>query len=1045
MKTLPRNRKPAQRYRAGQTLIMALFVLGILLVLGFVFIGVINQNIRRAGTARGRAVVNDLAEAGIRYAHNQLVYSAQGADFRLAPTGPVNLRDPDLDYLRLDPDGNPNNGDQGGPDGFGSYSRVNFPGGRALVRVRWAPSETANFSGTTPETLRQPAKAHNYLIIESIGREGRVTANDPTTLLNSDRRESRKLVAFASMGMLEAARFIHNKDRVSRPADIGMPTDMGLRFEGLNVSPPVFLGGLSTVLNFTNPVTPSVNPVPSGGSLISNADLQVHGNVTAFLNASLGESWLINGNIAGADANAVLTIRRAAWNAATSSWDVTSTGLANGTGPSLNSKNGNFSTVGGVLRDAFPGADAQGYVRSTQFNAPPLISTLDPVTGRSRFEDLTRDSGALGPAGNIGRFGHGQGVWVSNPSDRQNRSEETGREDVGTAESLVYDWFNPNNGQGNSGWQGPFYVPRGAYLQLVSDGFIIVRDARSEPNERTWRRPDGTNTGSSFIRYRIGDPDGAGPIRQPYIINSFTPGVNINDPNPDFSRGAPFNGVVMFDGNVRMRGVIPSDLQLTVVTNATAYIEGSVTKGLVGNRWTAFDPVQPVAVDARMARPSKSMLMIMAKEYVAVNSTMFFGPPTSQSLEEVSEAPGALAYNPIRVREAGGTLDLNFEMLLDPATPGSVATNPSSWELFGFGPGATQGYREFGNGSSPGNFIEPKMLATYAMDDGPAPFTFMSMDVNIGIGNATNPSTYLFPMDPVFPYNSASGQGPYVPGYTTPGYTTPNWIPLLGQGSESWQRYPKFETAAYPLVSFGGTTHNFPLLTMNAPQGKYRILSQEGNTLTFRHNNVGSTATNDWLLARVAVVPHDIRIEAAVYAEEGSFAYIPGNWFNPNPNDTRQLYTQRAAAVGAALANQERRENFGAHPDTPFYGEPIDVKVTIVGSVTENMPLPIGSQAEWLKKWGWIPRWSGATNRLLPTSHVPNGYDIRSSGQDRYVPNLYLVYDPALGTGRTSGYDVPVGSNTSQYIRRDDYGRPLPPMPRLPVSPTLSYFGEVLP
>jgi hypothetical protein len=56
-----------------------------------------------------------------------------------------------------------------------------------------------------------------------------------------------------------------------------------------------------------------------------------------------------------------------------------------------------------------------------------------------------------------------------------------------------------------------------------------------------------------------------------------------------------------------------------------------------------------------------------------------------------------------------------------------------------------------------------------------------------------------------------------------------------------------------------------------------------------------------------------------------------------------------------------------------------------------------------------------------------------------------LGHDPALSTGRTSGFDLPVGSDTSKYLRRDAYGRPLPPMPRLPVSPTLSYFGEVLP
>jgi hypothetical protein len=1030
MKYVPRHRRSAK----GQTLIMALFVMGILLVLGFVFIGVINQNIRRAGVAQQRSASNDLAEAGIRFAHHQLLFGVQGADFRLTPTPPL-PRDPDLEFLQPDPDG-PANGDQGGPDGLGAYTRVNFANGRALVRVRYAPSDTILFTNTPSGQLRQPGRARSYLIIEAVGKVGRVSPNDPTTVLGADRRESRKLIAFASIGMLEHGQFITNKDRVNRPAEIGVPRDFGARYQddastNLNgeVLVPTVLGSDVAIPRYVN--VGGFDIAPFGGSLFSNADLEIHGSVLANLNYTLGDSILVNGRISGADDQAQLIVRRTNWNNGTGTWNpATVTTLRNATNPSLDSRRGTFFTLMGVLRDGYEGADGDGWARAVQRKDPPSTNEPDPVTGRTRYDELTRLSGALLSSGNSGRFGHGQGVYVNNGQDRQIRSDESGRIEAGSSESLLYDWFNPNNGQANSGWQGPYYVPRGAVVQLQYDGFSIRRDARATGNERTWRRPDGSNTGATEIRYRIGP----GPGGRPYIVNTFTPGVNINAASVNYGLGQPFNGVLLFDGNVRVRGVIPTDVQLTLVSRATVYVEGSITKGIVESPMTTGSSASWGF--SRLTRPSRSALMLIAKEYVAVNTTMFFGPGPSQQLEEVNESPGALAWNPVRVREAGGTLGLRHEQLLDPEAAGATPTNPASWSPFVWGPNAGNGYLEIGSG----NYIEPKLLLSHTMDDGPAPFTFMSMDVNFGIGSPGNPSTYLFPMSPVFPWNSASGQGPYAPGYTTPGYSTPNYIPIYGLGSESWQRYPKFESAGFSLVSALGTTFSFPTLNLDAPQGRYRLLVQETNDLSFRHNNVGPGATNDWLLARGAVTPHDIRVEAALFAEEGSFVVIPGNWFNANPNDTRIAYENRVAAVGRAAADQERRDSFGAHPQMPFHGEPLDVRVTVVGSITQNMPLPISRQSEWLRKWGWIPRRMGGANEI-PSRHVPAGYTVGNASP--YVPNLYLIYDPALATGRTSGFDLP--SNPSPYIRTDNFGRPLPPMPRLPVSPTLSYFGEVLP
>ena len=114
----------------GQTLIIALLILGVLLIVGFVFLGLISRNIATQVRSNQRSVGNDLAEAGVRFAHGQLLRNS--ADWRIALTPGVSNRDPDYELLKA-----------GGPDGLGNYGRVNFDQGRALVRVRYGPSRTS--------------------------------------------------------------------------------------------------------------------------------------------------------------------------------------------------------------------------------------------------------------------------------------------------------------------------------------------------------------------------------------------------------------------------------------------------------------------------------------------------------------------------------------------------------------------------------------------------------------------------------------------------------------------------------------------------------------------------------------------------------------------------------------------------------------------------------------------------------------------------------------------------------------------------------------
>lgn len=1006
---------------SGQTLIAAMIVLGVLMIVGFVFVGVVGRNIFQSGTSRHRSQSYDLAQAGIRYAHAQMLNSVDGADWRPVPTLPFSARDPDLEYLNPDPDANPNNGDQGGPDGKGAYTRVNYGTGRFLVRVRYAPSDAELFSTAQNGPLRKPGKARDYIIVESVGRIGNVNPQDPTTQLGKEKRETAKLIAFVSIGIIEHAMYITNADRTSNAAEVGTAYPLGARFGNIAVEVPWIIGYDMPMFNFGNPPTPTIGRVGLGGGLYANCDVSLSGQTIATMNQELGDAWLSSGTFRGIDNSAQLVINR--WTYVTGpGWQNNVSTLTNAGAPSLDSRSGNFSTIFGTIRDAMEGTDQASYWRAVGPKASPSIIRLDPETGLTRYYQATRNSGVLTLAGQDGRFGHGRGVYVNNTQDRQMHADEEGREGAGSAESLVYDWFHPNNGQANTGWVGPYYIPRGAYLLFDPEGFTIVRDPRATGQERTWKRRDGSDTGSPTIRFRIGLVGG-----RPYIINTYTPGVNIGDPNPNFSLGRPFNGVLYFEGNVRVRGPIPTDVQMTVVSNATIYVEGSITKGVVRNH--VSDPSGPPSPPDRLNRPSRSMLMLMAKDYVALNPTMFFGPSVGQSLEEVSESANPVAWNPLRVR-VGSTFTFRGEFLWDPAS-GSGPGLPNTWESF------AEGYVNAGNLAQA---LKSKLVISHATDDGAAPFTFMSMYVNYGLPTPD----YFFAQVP--------------PNSAAPYFNPPNaWAAIYGLGSETWQRYPKFETTGFDLLDPAtmSVQNNGFLIKANAPAsyGDYSINVADFNDFTLRHNQIGVGATNDYILGRAAIFPFDIRIEASMFAEQGSFAVIPGNWFNPNPNDTRSLFEQRIADFQAApynlnlpqavaRATAERRENFGSGPEMPFFGEPLDVKISMFGAISQNMPLPMSYQAEWQRKWGWIPKqtgyqWDTGTNQpvLIPTSHNHPLFDVMAGAN--YVPNLTLTYDPGLATATWNGFG-------GDYLRRDAYGRPLPPMPALPVSPALSYFGEIL-
>lgn len=1080
--------------RSGQTLVIAIIILGILMILGFAFAGIISRNISESGRSRGRSVATDLARAGAEYAHFQLRYSELGADWHPAPTPPAFdaagfTKDPDALYLRPADPTNPfsndpklaNVPDQGGPDGYGPYTRVFFDRGRALLRVRYAPFQYDAFRDPNGQ-LRQPGKARNYLTIEVVGRPGELRTNgrtDPSlelpervkvtnfaTLLekttelaklqgiNNTLTNSRKLIAFASIGIIETAKYITNKDHVTRPAEYGFPT--GREVANPNRPTPgdqvgVGVGYGDAQAPYANnpddirPVVgtvaigqafPEVNfgkannwtTIPGLGSVYCNADLTLYGQFDLVLNESYGDAMNVVGRIRPANSESGLRVSRTYYDRATDQWR--SDFGANGStinnpllvsGAALDSDQPVFSTIGGILRDGMATPDAAGYVRGIPYKSPPSILTVDPQNKQNRFLMITRESGRIVNNINLGRFGYGRGVYVDS-NERGNSNSEDERVVSGAVKALMNDWLNPNN-TASQGWKGPYYIPLASYLRLLPDGFEIIRDTRSRLPY--WRLPNGQSSGQTKIRYRIRSvryPTLADPFR-PMILNSIQnptlaglPGATLTD--NDFRQfGQLFNGVAYFEGDVRVRGVIPTDHQLTIVSMGSVYVEGSITKGVI-------DELTGLPIN----RPSRSTLMLSARDYVCLNPTMFFGPAAGENVDEKNENAVPDVPNPFELKLEDPDLVLESQFLLDPSTPASLGgnpVNPATWL-----PYANHYVAAGSNVNLPANML----VSSSADDNGPA---FVSLDVlpnSYALNGTWN--SYLFPRDLTF--------GPQVRRFNAAAefFTGVTNIPVYGLGDPTLNSYPKFETVEFPIVTSQFNFNQRKLVPTNGALGTFEAAVQDPTLFRVRMNGIGRTPMKNFVGAHTAIAPHEIRIEAAMFAEEGSFFVIPGSWFNTSSQDTRRNWLDRSGTglypgMTDDQANERRFELFGHTPSVPFFNEPLDVKISIVGAVSENMPAPISAQAEWLKKWGWIPRQLGSTGLRIPVSHTSG----LNTNLVPAIPNLTLTYDPVLAA---SGVWDPVSSSTLP-IRTDEYGWSLPPMPRLPVSPTLAYFGEVNP
>ena len=958
----------------GQTLVIAIMVMFIVAMISAVFIAMVARNLLRSSRSSNVSSVSQIAEAGIRYADMMLTSSEEGADWRPKPdnlgieqtsdlpnpaatpqvmpvteAGWTTYRDknPDFKWTRaywpeeLREAGVTTGMGYAGPTG--GFTTFETGQGRFLLRISYNPNPDDPLS--------------KYIKIESIGRWGIVDKDDPTTWTPAGNASMRReITAYKPMGITDHLRFITNKDNRSM--------DFGLGCPGFNVT---FGRGIRA---------------PFDASGVRGAPIRVNGNLKWYANPSYDAIKIYlrgvadtnganNGNpipidkieVAG-DVKIDNIDTEVQFNRITKS----GTSLAqSGTYYLKQSDDRNFSTRGGFYRDGSDLTDSDRMARGVKRIEPPLVDQPDPTGTSTRYRLLTLNSGERIGRFVRGRYGWGRGVYINNSRDLQPESET-----LFGGYTLRTDWLKPGFFFGKEGsWKGPYYIPPAAVITLYPD--------KTDDNGQYYFTITRTDTNASGVRADWYDPWGhrrpdfgqtiAMPYPDPVNGRTFYKDVynnadGINDNDADVLVDG--NGVIYAEGNIRIRGMLPPDMQLTVVSNGTIYIDGNLLKyrnpsiDIEDNDpWRGLD----TAGTSNTNTGSKCGLALLARENICVNTTQFFSPMNSINSDNVgSDARnGQPPYHVIINNQPDSQLRCGFEF---GPWESEVGNNPIWWMLF------LRHSGQYGSSYMNAWLNSSPTVADYGMLHLNSDFTILG----------TSPYTFnRFTMLP-----------PHVWGVGDRNFTM-GGDSGAGIGSS-------FVCDAFPLTD----TLNAYLKTKPGAQNLLQIALDK---TSFTRNN--------YLMGGLAIQPMDIRIEAILYAQEGSFFVLPGNWFNPNPADTLLEYQTKTPPSRPP----------GVKDVFPYFGVPLDVRIIIDGAVSENIPAAIGDVEEWMAKWGSIPDEYGSSGLL--TTHPGEG--------------LTFLYDDHVGWPLKK-----LQPGLQNAIRTDNYGRPLPLAPRLPVSGSLIYFGDVM-
>jgi len=909
---------------------------------------------------------------------------------------------------------------------LGGFTRIPLKGGRALVRVTYEPN---------------PQDPNSNLVkIESIGRTGEIgNGSDPTVFVQNGvaPRLRSELVGFKQLGLTDYEIFVTNKTRSFNEAVIGSgPTGVPVATVLGDPTLSQYPSGLSSEAS----VTGGRNRL-FGASVRSNTSIKFVGDVFLYVGARGIDDRLKTDGVETSGSINLEATRDVNGDGVIDNKDLSAflnqpiDAVPSAVNAILASSDPKFNSFSGKLRDGSENPDVNGFTRKMPRLEPPVIDTF--VGGVLRYRAITKNSGTWvnGSSGryNTGEIGWGRNVYIDNSDDLQRESVSGNSGGY----SLRSDWLNPNAQFGRGYWQGPFYNPPGILVEGLGNRIRITRF-----DDKSFYLPNGqslTQQGGKVMEIPLSDlertnyqlPDGTTINIFPLAHDGDEPG----DTNKGFGDKNSYgvNLVIMAEGNVKVRGVFGAVTNNTITSESSSELKVGRVHLTVVTGGTAYLEGNVVKGDgytdgSTTTLERASSIAILAKDYVCVNTTKFMTPQNQVNVwTRFSQNIDAFD---VELGQTRPSYDMGFNYAFSPSF-----------------------YQSSGAASPLFLFLRHSALA-------PGP-TF----INLLLNPAVNTLPYQF---------NAVG----MPSATYP--LGLKYLPgsLLTPTSDASAISPRFEQKGFPL----------DVTTLQTAPGYDNVLRFLLDTTAASNNsNIFSGGSTDYLLGGAMVAPMDIRIEAVLYAQEKSFFVIPGYTFNPDPTDTRQNFlatgqrpSYNIAPNGALLDSPTEIAQKNAFP---FYGEPVDVRLTIQGSVVQNYTASSGDQAAWMARWGYVPASYGSSGQSVPDIHL-NGVDPLGTGTYRvdYSPGtnrasqfrspqestagvargLRYLYDPALAYPYLNPTTEDLDNRNNRLVRamRSNKYAPvispidgtttilpafkqvLPPVPRLPLCPGLLYFGE---
>jgi hypothetical protein len=1024
------RRGPAAAQR-GQSIVVALLVLLLLGLAGALFVTIIARNLINATHANRVQTADTYSAAGITYADSQLANSIDGADWRpplqyqlAAASTPtearelarynaaltannlpaVNANDPDLEYLQA------------------GYARYNTGAGRFLVRVTYDPVNITN--ATVP-----PGK---YLKIESIGREGVINPVDPTTYSNnrsSDRTQAYQ-VAYLPIGITDYARFETNPDKRSDIANLGVASE----FYSANTD-----GGIGT---------PGVSDFNSTGSVSANGSssptireypiITTYGAADAYLKSSATPPVLYpnpaagSGNTAPNGYSTVLGGGSIHANMPVRFFGTNLIYLNNGTGSPL------FQDTAEIAGDL-------------------LVDSYDP---KAKLNNTALDMSGSNPVGQ-------QAALILNPTDL-------------TKLTTTGTYITPSNDTQSTGDVNlPFSTQNG----LIRDG-SMQNDGAGLPRSITRLEPplvDALDNASQMPRYRAIAMNSA--PRPNLMLNgsAYMPPAGTNPSQYGYGKAIYVNN--------------PNDIQPdsasigggSTLTDEWLHRTSSLSSGTNKGGWNGLFYNPPgVSIVLGQYIPSTSsggtgsygirLTRSAGDNFVGPDGTTPAGPEMDVSYSDLgAEATnasldaGTSPDNDIIIYAEGNVRVRGIASPNESTSSTAPTSIPRHITIVTGGTAYIEGNLLKGNPDSTisvlahdyvcvnttqflaGTNVEdrtdgsqnpdlPDSGDTLTLDAGHS----LLQEFNFGLNGTATAAKY----GSLALYIAA---GPASPGATTADI---NIFDFSGASVFPMPQPPP--PIVQPFTTLTHTTFDLTTLVTQPANSNALFTANGANLFDLSVSKDpgmenGADTDQDVALERVAVLPMDIRIEAVLYAQTGSFFVIPGEWFNTNSGDNLQAYLD-SFQPPMSVPSGTRPDLSGLTPGTtpytsvsrfPMYGQPIDLKITIVGSVSEAHPADIAAQTAWMQKWGWIPQYHGS----LVTSSMPMG-NSTSTGPEpaghvqtgQPAIGLQIVYDTQAGYPYSPSASN--GTQASYYLRSDVYGRPLPFTPKLPVSTGLLYSGQ---